>query len=118
MVLKGGSKTKDGFYWKKGEWEIVTVGGENGRLPGPENAEYLHVPAILLVPLALILGLGFYLFLPLIGFAMLLSLIVKKIGRKLLPPTLLTHGDERPGDLHAPHEVSRPAHLRAGGGVS
>ena len=37
MGLKGGSKAKDGLYWKKGDWEIVTVEGENGALPGTED---------------------------------------------------------------------------------
>lgn len=98
MVCKGGSRTKGGFYWKKGEWEIVTVQGENGVLPGTEDLEYLRIPGVLFAPVALVLGLVFYLFLPLIGFAMLLSLTVKKIGRMLSSP-----------------ETSRPGHIRPGG---
>ena len=101
MVLKGGSKAKDGLYWKKGEWEIVTVEGENGALPGTADLEYLHIPGILFAPLALILGLGFYLFLPLIGFGMLLSVAVRKIGRMLASPV-----------------TSRPGHIGPGGGLS
>jgi hypothetical protein len=101
MVLKGGSKAKDGLYWKKGDWEIVTVEGENGALPGSEDLEYLHIPGILFAPVALILGLGFFLFLPFIGFGMLVSVVVRKIGRMLASP-----------------ETSRPEHVRPGGGVS
>ncbi len=95
MVRKGGSKTKGGMYWKKGEWEIVTVERTNGTLPGTDEDEYLRIPGILFAPLALVLGLGFYLFLPFIGFAMVVSLIGKKIwGRpghvspKSAPPRL------------------------------
>lgn len=81
MVCNGGSKTKGGAYWKKGEWEIVTVERKSGTLPGTAEDEYLRIPGILFAPLALVLGLGFYLFLPLIGFAMLVSVIGKKIWR-------------------------------------
>ena len=34
MTRKGGNETKGGFYWKKGDWEIVTVEGKKGILPG------------------------------------------------------------------------------------
>ncbi len=34
MTRKGGNETKGGFYWKKGDWEIVTVEGKKGVLPG------------------------------------------------------------------------------------
>jgi hypothetical protein len=118
MVRKGGSKTKDGLYWKKGEWEIVTVEGGNGTLPGTEDLEYLRIPGLLFVPVALILGLAFYLFLPLVGVVMLLSVIVKKIGSRLASPALLTHSGERPGDLHSPPETLRSGHIRPGGGMS
>lgn len=101
MGLKGGSKAKDGLYWKKGDWEIVTVEGENGALPGTEDLEFVRIPGILFPPVALILGLGFYLFLPLIGIGMLLSVAVKKIGRMLASP-----------------ETSQPGHIRTGGGAS
>lgn len=101
MVRKGGSKTKGGLYWNKRKWEIVTVEGKSGTLPGGEDVEYVRIPGILLAPVALILGLGFYLFLPLIGFGMLLSVAVKKIGRMLASPA-----------------TSRPGHIRPGGGLS
>lgn len=118
MVRKGGSKTRDGLYWKKGEWEIVTVEGENGMLPGTEDVQYVRIPGTLFGPVALIMGLGFFLFLPFIGFAMLISVIVKKIGRMLASPALPTHSGERPGDLHAPLETSRPEHVHPGGSMS
>lgn len=100
MVRKGGSTTKGGLYWKRHEWEIVTVEGKNGTLPGTEDIEYLRIPGILVAPLALTLGLAFYLFLPFIGFFMLLSLSVKKIRGKI-----------------AAAQTSRPAQIHTGGGV-
>jgi hypothetical protein len=118
MVRKGGSKTKGGFYWKKGEWELVTVEGKSGKLPGRENVEYLWIPAILFVPVALIMGLAFYLFLPFIGFGMLISVLVKKVGRILAPPVLVTDSGEGPGTLHVPPTTSRRESIHRKGGIS
>jgi hypothetical protein len=83
MTRKGGSETKGGFYWKKGEWEIVTVDGKSGVLPGPETAEYIRVPGILLLPVAVFMSILYVIFLPFVGFAMLLGLIATKTGRGL-----------------------------------
>lgn len=71
MTHIGGSETKGGFYWKKGAWEIVTIEGENGRLPGGNNESYLRVPGLLVVPLALVISIAYVVFLPVIGFTML-----------------------------------------------
>jgi hypothetical protein len=118
MVRKGGSKTKGGLYWKKCEWEIVTVEGKNGTLPGTGDIEYLRIPGVLVAPLALIMGLAFYLFLPFIGFVMLLSVIAKKIWGGFAPAALQHHSDERGGDLHKPSVTSQPRHLHQGGSAS
>lgn len=69
LMYKGGNAAKDGFYLKKGEWEMVTVEGENGTLPGDIDCEYVKVPDLLFVPVALILGGVFVAFLPVVGFA-------------------------------------------------
>jgi hypothetical protein len=75
---KGGNNTKGGFYLKKGEWEIVTVEGKNGTLPGGLECEYIKLPAILFVPLAMVMGALYVMFLPFIGFAILFAMIAKK----------------------------------------
>jgi len=118
MARKGGSKTRDGLYWKKGEWEIVTVEGANGMLPGTEDVEYVRIPGILFGPVALIMGLGFFLFLPFIGFAMLISVLVKKIGRMLAPPAPVTDSGKGPGILHAPPAASPRKRIHLEGGMS
>ena len=80
---KGGSPAKDGFYLKKGEWEIVTVEGENGSLPGDLECEYIKVPGLLFVPAVVMLSVPFVIFLPFIGFAMLFVLVGMKAGKRL-----------------------------------
>ena len=80
---KGGENTKGGFYLKKGEWEIVTVEGKNGTLPGGVECEYIKLPALLFVPLAMVMGGLYVIFLPFIGFAMLFTMIAKKAARGL-----------------------------------
>jgi hypothetical protein len=83
LKYKGGSPAKDGFYYKKGEWEIVTVEGKNGRLPGGEELEYIKVPGLLFVPAAVMLSVLFVIFLPFIGLAMVFVLAAVKTGRGL-----------------------------------
>ena len=83
LKYKGGDNTKGGIYLKKAEWEIVTVEGENGSLPGGGECEYVKVPAILFVPLAMVLGALYVMFLPFIGFAMLFIMIAKKAAKGL-----------------------------------
>ncbi len=83
LTYKGGDPAKNCFYWKKGEWEIVTVEKENGRLPGGPESEYIKVPGLLLVPAALTLGGLFVIFLPFIGFAVLFVLVGMKAAQGL-----------------------------------
>ena len=78
MTRKGGNETKGGFYWKKGDWEIVTVEGKNGTLPGPEQAEYVRIPTLLFIPVILTMSVVYVVFLPFIGFAILGKAITTK----------------------------------------
>jgi hypothetical protein len=54
------------------------VEGKRGMLPGTERAEYIRVPGILFLPVALIVSILYVVFLPFIGFAMLLTTIATK----------------------------------------
>src|ERR1022692_4039624 len=81
LKYKGGDDTKGGIYLKKAEWEIVTVEGKNGTLPGGLECEYIKLPALLFVPLAMVMGALYVMFLPFIGFAILFTMIAKKAAR-------------------------------------
>lgn len=83
MTTKGGSETKGGFYWKTGAWEIVTVEGNRGALPGGEYDSYLRIPGLLVIPLALAVSLSYVIFLPVIGFAMLFRTLGSRLAASL-----------------------------------
>lgn len=83
MKHKGGSETKGGFYWKKGAWEVVTVEGKTGVLPGGQESEYIKLHGLLLLPVALIISIAYVVFLPVVGFAMIFGTLFKKIARAL-----------------------------------
>ena len=70
-TYNGGDTVNGGFYWKQAAWRMVTVPGETGVLQGDAAAVYYRVPVLLMIPLALIMGGLFVLFLPLIGFLIL-----------------------------------------------
>lgn len=82
MTRKGGNETKGGFYWKKGDWEIVTVEGKKGMLPGSENVEYIRIPGLLFIPVALTISVVYVVFLPFVGFAMLGKAITTKTRKE------------------------------------
>jgi hypothetical protein len=103
MELKGGSETKGGFFWKKGDWEIVTVEGKRGVLPGMAKAEYLRIPAILFIPVVLIISIAYVVFLPFVGFAMLANVVTRKLRillRGAHRPVVETLAPHATGDKH------------------
>jgi hypothetical protein len=75
---QGGENVKGGFYWNTARWEVVTVDGKKGTLPGGPMQKYVRVPALALIPLAIGFSGLYVIFLPFIGFAMVLSLVVRK----------------------------------------
>lgn len=94
MKHTGGSQTKGGFYWKKGEWEIITVEGKSGTLPGTSAARYLRIPGLLLLPVGLVLSLVYVIFLPVVGFAMLFHTLFAKLSRSLAREPATVHAGE------------------------
>jgi len=80
----GGTNVKGGYYWHVGTWEIATVKGETGALPGGPKDEYFHAPVAVMFVLAPVMGAAFAIFLPFIGFAMPIYAIGRGLfgGRK------------------------------------
>jgi hypothetical protein len=59
-----------GFYWRKANWELVTLSGAGGTLPGEGGERYFKVPVLAMLVLAPVMGAALVMFLPLIGFVM------------------------------------------------
>lgn len=76
----GGSRAKAGFYWNPAEWEMVTVPEGGGVLPGGPAQRYRRIPTAGMLLLAPAMGAAFVVFLPLIGF----GLVLKHFGGRAL----------------------------------
>ena len=75
----GGTKVPAGFYWRKAGWELVTLSGEGGVLPGAGDERYVKVPVLAMLALAPAMGAALVMFLPLMGFVMAGREIVRKV---------------------------------------
>jgi hypothetical protein len=73
----GGETVKGGFYWSAARRRLEVVSATAGPLPGDVSTTYVRVPVLLMIPLALAMSVVFVIFLPLIGFAVVLESIYK-----------------------------------------
>jgi len=76
----GGAEVKAGFYWNLRKWEMVTLSGNGGTLPGTREDRYLKVPIVAFLFVAPVMGGLYALFLPFIGFAMVFAFLGRKAG--------------------------------------
>jgi hypothetical protein len=87
---KGGDGVKGGFYWNQGQWRLVNVEGKFGTLPGDEDTRYGRVPTLLLFLVAPLMGALFVVFLPFIGFALLVGMLgARALGLFRTRPTAM-----------------------------
>ena len=77
----GNSKVKGGFYFHQKSWDLVTVSGKAGVLPGTTSDQYLKVPLVLMLLGAPVFGATLVMFLPFVGIALFLHAIVRKAVR-------------------------------------
>jgi hypothetical protein len=77
MASKGGTRVKAGFYWRRSQWEIVPLSGAGGVLPGGPEETYHRIPVLVMLAVAPIMGALFVVFLPFIGFAMMLQYLAQ-----------------------------------------
>ena len=83
LKYSGGEKAGTGTYWNLHNGERVDISGE-GILPGSRKVAYYRMPAAAIIVVAPLLGLVYAAFLPFIGIAMLVKLLVQKIGGGVL----------------------------------
>ena len=73
----GRQTVKAGIYLNTRTYGIETL-NQFGELPGTELDTYRHIPMLAMLAAAPLLGLAFVMFLPFIGFAMVLHLVGTK----------------------------------------
>lgn len=67
-----GETTKAGFYFNMDQWEMTVLTGDGGRLPGDEGNRFVRVPMPAMLALAPVMGGLLVMFLPAIGFGLVL----------------------------------------------
>ncbi len=100
---KGGDVVKGGFYWNQAQWRLENVEGKAGTLPGDEESRFARVPTLVLFLVAPIMGALFVVFLPFIGFALLVGMVAarglglfrKEPVRSPQPPTAQEAADRK-----------------------
>jgi hypothetical protein len=95
---------KGGFYFNLDKWDILTVSGKEGVLPGLAGQRYRRLPVLAVLLLAPVLGGLFVVFVPFIGFALVLQHLarlslsgMRRAGRALLAVIMPAW---RPGEAH------------------
>lgn len=78
MRYRGGNRVTAGLYWSLAKWDIVTVPKNGEVLPGGPEHRYLGVSIALLLALAPVIGGLYVIFLPFIGFALVLGYAGRK----------------------------------------
>jgi len=76
----GGTATKNGFYWNLAKWEMQVIPRQGGVLLGSPTDKYLKVPILALLVVAPVMGALYAIFLPFIGFALVLGFAGRKAG--------------------------------------
>ena len=68
----GGTTVEPGFYWSQKRWAIFTADEGASVLPGGPAEVYRRIPAVAALLIAPLMGGAFAMFLPLIGFLLVL----------------------------------------------
>lgn len=76
----GGDVVPPGFYWNLKEWEAQIVAPPGAALKGEATNRYLRLPLVALLVLAPLMGAIYAFFLPFIGFVLVISYLVRRIG--------------------------------------
>lgn len=81
MAYTGGTNVKNGFYWSMQAWDMAMVPAEGGLLPGDAARTYTRIPTLLFLLLAPAMGALYVVFLPFVGFAMVLGYALRAAKR-------------------------------------
>lgn len=75
------TRATGGYYFNTSSWKIHAIEGEAGELPGAEGTHWVRLAAPVMVGVALLLSLGFVLFLPAIAFGLFAWVVARGMGR-------------------------------------
>ena len=84
----GKQNVEPGLYLNLKRFSVKNI-DKRGPLPGTEEDTYRRVPLLMVLATAPLLGLAFVIFLPFIGFAMVIYLLGEKaitVGDRAMPP--------------------------------
>jgi hypothetical protein len=65
----GGMQVAGGYYWNPRSWSVEVIPEQGGKLPGVASAGFVKIPFLALFVVVPLMGAGFLMSLPLIGFA-------------------------------------------------
>ena len=77
--FEGGSRVKGGFYFNQKSWDLVTVSGKTGALPGTAADLHLKVPVFFMLLGAPVFGATLVMFLPFVGIALFAAAGLRKV---------------------------------------
>ena len=101
---QGGDKVNAGFYLNSGTWEVTTLSGKGGTLPGGKDAQFVRVPTLGALAFAPLMGAVYAIFLPFIGIALVAQYATKKVAAGARDVTESVMGTMspawRPGEAH------------------
>lgn len=78
-----GMQVAGGYYWSPRSWSVEVVPQEGAKLPGAANVPYVRIPFLALFVIVPLMGAGFLMSLPVIGFAVFANAIFKKVTRSV-----------------------------------
>ncbi|MEW5984873.1 MAG: hypothetical protein AB1806_21170 [Acidobacteriota bacterium] len=81
MAYTGGTRVKSGFYWSMKAWDMAMVPAGGGLLPGGGDRTYTRIPSFLFLLMAPMMGALYVVFLPFVGFAMVLGYAARAAKR-------------------------------------
>jgi hypothetical protein len=78
-TYSGNQQVQSGYYFSTRTLGVEVIGDQGGRLPGDTTTRYVAVPFPALLAIAPVVGLGFVLSLPLVGFALVGYAMVRRV---------------------------------------
>jgi hypothetical protein len=99
---KAHEKAAEGIYFNPRRLAFKSL-EERGRLPGEEGDVYFRLPTLLVLPVGLLVSLVFLIFLPLVSFAMLATIVIEKAGNGLRALARAMHLTRHPA-----HKLGHP----------